>query len=231
MTLADDIQTLQDRTLAALNAAHDYFVDTKSAWDIVLELVQGGHEFTIRNQLTGTVTSQAELAGKARGYVAEQLAQATFQQFISIFEAYFFDLLRLWLLTYPGSLKAKQIDFKMVLDAPDKDAITQYVVNKELNELLYERPSGWFAYLEGKARLNCPTPDEIEQIAEAKAARDVLIHNQGVAGKQYETKAGNFARYTDGQRIEIPQEYHQQTWELIRKVVTDLSMAAMDKVR
>ena len=230
MALADDIRALRDRALADLNAAHDYYTDTKIAWQIVHKAIQAGDAFSIRNAATGTVTTQANLAGKARGYVKEQLAEATFQQFISIFENYFFDLLRLWLMAYPQNLIGKKVDFKAVLDAPDKDAITLLVVNKELNEVLYDRPSGWFAYLEEKAKLGCPTPDEIEKIAEAKASRDVLVHNRGVAGKTYESKAGKLARYKDGQRIEIPEHYHRETWDLIRKVITDISNAAIAKV-
>src|SRR5206468_2578675 len=111
------------------------------------------------------------------------------------FENFFFDLLRLWLLAYPQSLAGKQVDFKAVLEAPDKDAIALLVVNKELNELLYDRPAAWFAYLEGKAKLGCLTSDEIDRFAEAKASRDVLVHNRGVATKTYESKAGKQARY------------------------------------
>jgi hypothetical protein len=84
--------------------------------------------------------------------------------------------------------------------------------------------------LEDKAKLGCPTPDEIEKIAEAKASRDVLVHNRGVAAKTYELKAGKLARYKEGQRIEIPEHYHRETWELIRKVITDISNAAIAKV-
>jgi hypothetical protein len=179
---------------------------------------------------TGTVRTHTDLVSKAPGYVAEQLAEATFQQFISIFENYFFDLLRLWLLAYPQNLIGKKVDFKEILGAPDKDAITFLVVARELNEILYERPTGWFAYLEEKVKLGCPTPDEIDRIAEAKASRDVLVHNRGVASKTYESKAGRLARYKDGQRIDIPEHYHRETWELVRKVVTDISNAAIAKV-
>jgi hypothetical protein len=230
MALADDIRVLRDRALADLNAAHDYYTDTEIAWRIVHKAIHAGATFCIQNAVTGTVTTQANLTGKARGYVKEQLAEATFQQFVSIFENYFFDLLRLWLMAYPQNLFGKKVDFKTILDAPDKDAITFLVVNRELNEVLYDRPSGWFAYLEDKAKLGCPTPDEIEKIAEAKASRDVLVHNRGVASKMYESKAGKLARYKDGQRIEIPEHYHRETWERIRKVITDISNAAIAKV-
>jgi hypothetical protein len=230
MALSDDIRALRDRALADINSIHDYYVETKVAWRIVDEVVASGHAFTIKNKTTGTVSTQRDLAARSRGYVSGQLAEATFQQFISTFESFFFDLLRLWLMAYPRSLLGKKVDFKEVLDAPDKDAIALLVVNKELNEVLYERPAGWFAYLEEKVKLGCPTADEIDRIAEAKASRDILVHNRGIAGKAYESKAGKFARFTDGQRIDIPERYHRETWELIRKVVTDVSNAAMAKV-
>ena len=108
MALDSDLQALRDRVLADLNAAHDYYTDTKIAWDTVRQFVAAGHTFSIRNMTTGTETTQADLAGKARGYVAEQLAEATFQQFISIFENYFLDLLTLWLLAYPRSLEREE---------------------------------------------------------------------------------------------------------------------------
>jgi hypothetical protein len=229
MALADDLRALRDRALADLNTAHDHYTDTKVAWRIVHKLVRAGKAFTHHSRVTGTTTTQADLAARSREYVTEQLAEATFQQFISIFESFFFDLLRLWLLAYPRSLIGKRIDFQAVLDAPDKDALILLVVNKELNEVLYERPAGWFTYLEDKVKLGCPTADEIDRIVEAKATRDVLAHNRGVAGKAYEAKAGKLARYTEGERIDIPERYHRETWELLRKVVADISNAAIAK--
>lgn len=116
------------------------------------------------------------------------------------------------------------------MEAPDKDAITLLVVNKVLYEIGFDRPTAWFAYLEEKAKLGCPTPDEIARIAEAKASRNVLAHNQGVASKIYQEKAGKLARYQEGERIDIPENYHRETWELIRKVVNDASDAATVKI-
>lgn len=229
MALTDKLQTLRDRTLTDLNAAHDYYVDSQIAWRIVHNVVQSGSMFTVKNSITGTETTHTSLISKSQGYVTKQLAEATFQQFISIFESYFFDLLHLWLMAYPQNLIAKKVDYKVILDAPDKDAITYHVVSREVNEIMYERPSSWFAYLEDRAKLGCPTTDEIDRIAEAKALRDVLVHNRGVANKIYELKAGRFARYKDGQQIDIFDPYHHQIWELLRKVVADVSNAAVAK--
>jgi hypothetical protein len=230
MPLADDIRALRDRTSADLTAAHDYYTDTKLAWDIVRRFVDGGKSFSSQSTTTGTVTTQSDLVGKSHAYVAGHLTEATFLQFISIFENFFFDLVRLWLTAYPKNLSGKKVDFEDVLAAPDKDAITAQVVGRELNEFLYKRPAGWFDYLEEKAKLGCPTRDEVAEVAERKASRDVLVHNRGVASKTYESKAGSLARYSDGQRIDIPEQYHRKTWELLRKVVADVSDAAAAKV-
>ncbi len=79
-----------------------------------------------------------------------------------MFESFYFDLLRLWLLAYPQPLRNKQIDFKSVLEAPDKEAITELVVAKEINEIVYKTPAEWFKYLEDKVNLGCPSKDEID---------------------------------------------------------------------
>jgi hypothetical protein len=229
MALAPDLAALKGRALADLVAAHDYYRDTQTAWNLVDEVVAAGKTFANKNTTTGTLATQADLIARAPVYVSEQLAQATFQQFLSIFESFFFDLLRLWLLAFPRNLIGKKVDFKDVLDAPDKDAITLLVVNKELNEVLYERPASWFAYLEDRAKLGCPTSAEIDQFAEAKASRDVLIHNRGVAGKSYVAKAGKLARYKEGEKIDIPEPYHRAIWELLRKMVTDIADGASAK--
>lgn len=142
MALAHDIQLLRDRVLTEFNAAYDYYTDTIFAWNIVRETIVDGNTFFVQNVATGTLTTHMDLVDKSRRYMAEQLAEATFQQFIAIFENFFFDLLRLWLIAYPQNLIGKKVEFKAILDAPDKDAITSLVVNKELNEILYERPTG-----------------------------------------------------------------------------------------
>ena len=92
MALVDDITALRDRVLADLNAAHDYYTDTTIAWEIVRRYIAAGQTVSIRNMTTGTITTHADLSTKSRGYVAEQLAEATFHQFIAIFENYFFQL-------------------------------------------------------------------------------------------------------------------------------------------
>ncbi len=173
MALADDIQALTTRTLSALEASHDYYTYTKRVWRLLQQIVKEGRKFTFRNLTTGTRVDEQVLLGRAQLYVTDYLMSSTFQHFVSLFEDFFFELLRSWLAAYPASLSKKQVEISAVLKAPDKSAIVLTVVDKELNELKYERLADWFAYLERLTNLGCPTADEIEKLAEIKASRDI----------------------------------------------------------
>ena len=194
---------MRDLAIADLNAAYDYYADTQTAWRLVRRYVDRGGRIRVRNRVTGNVTTEKELPDKAQLYVTEYLAAATFQQFVSFFEDFLFGVLRHWLMEYPQSLRAKQLDFQTVLNAPDKEALTLQVVNKELNEIAYKRPKDWFAYLEGRMRLGCPTTDEIDRLAEIKATRDIYIHNRGVASPIYTERAGDLKRCNAGEKLDL----------------------------
>ena len=45
------------------------------------------------------------------------------------------------------------LDFKTVLELPDKDAITRFVVDKELNEITYNLPRTGSKYMNGLVEL------------------------------------------------------------------------------
>jgi hypothetical protein len=226
MGMADDIAGLSARTVAALIESHDYYTHTKRIWRLVQQTAKEGRRFSIRNLTTGTTVNEKAIGKLAQRYVTDYLAGATFQHFVALFEDFFFDLLRVWLSSYPGSLSNRQVSFDTVLKAVDKGAIVQEVVEKELNELRYKRPTEWFAYLEKVVNLGCPTPDEIERLAEIKATRDVLAHNRGIANATYVSKAVRLARAKAGEKLEIPEPYHRESWELLSKLVRDLGAAA-----
>jgi hypothetical protein len=230
MALADDIQALTRQTVSALEASHDYYTYTKRVWRLLQQIVKEGRKFTFRNLTTGTRVDEQVLLGRAQLYITDYLMSSSFQHFVSLFEDFFFELLRYWLAAYPGSLSKKQVEMGAVLKAPNKSAIVLTVVDKELNELKYERLADWFAYLEMLTNLGCPTADEIEKLAEIKASRDILVHNNGIANAIYVSKAGTWARYRDGERLEIPERYHRTSWEAINKVVRDVSAAAIAKI-
>jgi len=229
MALNDDLRLLANRAQSALDQSHDYFTYTKRVWRLLQKDVEKGRKLKFQNPLTKSRMNGQALREIADDYIADYLTTASFQHFVSLFEDFFFDLLRLWLAAYPGSLSRNQLEFSAVLKAADKNEIVLAVVDKQLNEIKYKRVADWFDYLDRLVKLGCPTPDEIDALAEMKASRDVLVHNRGIANPTYLGKAGSRARCQDGELLEVPEPYHRQSWELTRKMIGDIAEAAIQK--
>jgi hypothetical protein len=229
MALADDIRSLGTQSTEALNESHDYYTYMGRSWLLLQRIVREGRRFKFHNPATGSRVNERSLMDRRREYLGVYLRSATFQHFVTLFKDFVFDLLRLWLAAHPQSLSRKQVEVSVVLNALDKTAILLAVADKELNELKYGRVADWFAYLHRLVRIDCPSVDEIEQLAEIKASRDILVHNKGIVNATYLSKAGGRARFQDREELEIPENYHRSSWELIRKVVQDVSQAALQR--
>ncbi|MGH7136986.1 MAG: hypothetical protein ACREHD_14695, partial [Pirellulales bacterium] len=137
MSLATDLRDHRDSVLAELAAVHDYYVNTKRAWRIVQGMVSRRGRFTAFNAATGNRTTEHDLPQKAQLYVADYLAGATFQQFVSLFEDFTFGVMRSWLLAYPQRLERKQVPASLILSATSLDAVKNTLVSRELNEIRY----------------------------------------------------------------------------------------------
>lgn len=181
-----------------------------------------GETFTVTSRLTGTVTDHLVLAGRAERYVVGHLRSSVFQQLVSAFEDFVFDLLRLWLADHPGSLYRRQVDLETVLNAPDTAAVLHAVKDRELNELKYKRVADWFAYLGKLVPVSRPTPDQIQGLTEAKASRDLLMHNKGAVNATYRAKAGPRARHQIGELLELPDQYFRDTATLVKQVIDEV---------
>ncbi len=230
MALSDEIAQLRDDCLSSLDAGHNYYFHSKKSWRLIQQMVHQGRKFSFRNLDTDNIVDEAELANLAQGYVTGYLASATFQHFVSLFERFVSDLLCFWLTEYPDSLSSNQLDFRIVLELPDKDAIVASVVQQKVHGLSYKSVSEWFDYLEKIANLDCPNKDQIERLAEIKASRDILVHNNGIVNSIYVSKSKKRARFDDGDKLELPGIYHRHSWQLIKQVVTDVANAAINKL-
>src|SRR5688572_27013734 len=104
MALVDNIDRITTRTLSELAASHDYYTYTTRVWRLLYEIVREGRKFNFHNPVTGTRVDEQALLVRAQQYITDYLASSTFQHFVSLFEDYFFELLRAWLAAYPGSL-------------------------------------------------------------------------------------------------------------------------------
>ncbi len=230
MSLADRITELGRDAELRLAAVLDYFDDTVLAWRVVATGATEDPTAFVHSDHRAADVPLTDLVDRSRGHVATYLAEATFTQSLGVFEDYFFGLLRLWLAAHPRGLGNKQVELHALLDAGTFDAAVGLFVDEELDSVLYNRPADWFAYLDGKARLGCPSADEIARFAEAKATRDVLNHNRGVVTDRYVEKAGGLARYKAGELVDVPDNYHRDTVGLLRKMAADVTTAAAAKV-
>ncbi len=231
MALRDGIALSRDQTLSVLNDAHDYFTYTKGAWRMLQVAVHRKKiKFSLRNRSTNSIVTESDLLARAQRYVAQEHVLATFQQFVSIFESFLFDVLRQWLLAYPGSLSSRQLSGKEILNLPDKVAIVDALIEKELKDVFYDRPANWFEYLKDRVGLTTPTDADAQQFAEVKATRDVLVHGHGVANRFYVDKAGKAARAQIGEPLDVAEPYHQASWELICKLVREIGTEMAKKL-
>ena len=230
MPISDDLRALGDRASRELNAVHDYFEHSKIVWLSFQDFVDKGYIVHFTNLPTGTAIDQAGLLGLAPHYTRAYLATFTFRQFVSTFEVFLFDFLHRLLLHNPWQFSRSALTLETVLKAADRDDIISGVILKRLNDLRYENLREWFVSLNRAVQLDCPSEDEIDALAEVKAARDILEHNAGVMNEVYLRKAGKKARYTAGEHVEIDDSYHLASWQLIKKVVVEVTAAAIAKL-
>ena len=146
------------------------------------------------------------------------------QHQVSLFENIFFDLLRLILQDQPLHMSGKrQIDYITILKAETKDEIGWQMIERDLNELKYKSVSQWFAYLQNLVSIPDVSKDDLDSIAEAKAARDLLVHNAGIVNQIYMQKAGERARSALGEEIDIKGHYTRDTWTVFVRVLLDIT--------
>ena len=192
--------------------------------------MEEGHKVTAENRATGTRIDQDGLVRLAPRYTRTYLATFTFRQFVSAFEAFLFNFLHRLLRHNPWQFSERQLDFGTVLKAANRDEIVSGVILRQLNDLKYEQLREWFAAVNKAVKLDCPAEHELDALAEIKATRDILEHNAGVVNEIYRRKAGKRARYEVGDHVELEDAYHLESWRLIKKVVRDVTSAAIGRL-
>jgi hypothetical protein len=227
VAIADDIRVITDDALRNLDALHDYFEHSKLVWDSFRTGVSAGLVLTHTNAVTGTTLDHTGLVAVSPRYQRDYLIPFTFRQFVSEFESFFFAFLARLMRHNPWPFKNSQVPFETVLRAKDRDEVIDGVIAKQLNDVKYENVREWFKFLEGTMALGCPTADEIDAVAELKATRDILEHNDGVVNETYARKTGKLARYPVGEVVELDDDYHLAGWRLVRKIAVEMGAAAL----
>jgi hypothetical protein len=229
VTLANSIRAVRDDARAKLVRLSNYYSQSRTLWQMIEDDVKGGRAFTSNNDITGVVADQSAIVPNITKYIDDYLKPAVFQQLVTTFEAFYFDLLALWLTAHPGNLYRKTVDLETVLSAPDKGEVLRLVIERELNEVKYKRVAEWFEYQ--KRLVNAPvlSTDETDALAELKAGRDILVHASGVVNAVYVAKSGSRARYAIGDYLELPDPYLRGCFDLLEKVTADTADAILLK--
>jgi hypothetical protein len=230
MAVHDDLRGIANQAHRELDSVHDFFEHSKIVWRSFQILVDEGHKVAAENLATKTRIDQDDLIRLAPKYTRDYLSTFTFRQFVSAFEVFLFNFLHRLLLHNPWQFSKNQLEFEIVLKAGDRDEIISGMILKQLNQLKYDAVREWFVAAEKAVNLGCPTADELDTLAEVKATRDILEHNAGVVNEIYRRKAAKKSRYNVGDLIEIDDSYHLESWRLIKKVITDVTNAAIAKL-
>ncbi len=241
MPLPDDIRSLADRILGRLDEAREFYVHSRQAWRLLLQLARKGRPVGIVDLTTKRHLPAEDLETRVQKYWGVQLT-ATFRDLSSLLEDWILGLIRLWLIAYPedmdlnfdpvtGQRRGKkqdevQIPLSRLLHLRDGSAILAGLIERTVRDLTYERPEKWFRYIDSRISLGCPDATQRARLYEMKAARDCLEHNRGVISRDYLNKSGTAARHAEGDLVQIDEPYLMECFTLLRDVTVAMAGAA-----
>lgn len=117
----------------------------------------------------------------------------TSQYFVTLIaqaEGALLDSLLMCLRKYPQKIAKKELPLQIVLDANRKEEIIDRVINAHLNEVMYSKPGEYKAVICNILSMEATTLDPYWPIfVEAKARRDLGIHNDWRRNEIYDRKA------------------------------------------
>jgi hypothetical protein len=196
------------------------------------QYIIGYSKFAHSIGLSDKTVSPHELAVHLEHAYDEYFLSMIHQHQVELFEHLFFDVLRLILTDQPLHLRGKrQIEYYVVVASQTKDEIITAMIEKELNEIKFKNVRDWFDYLERLASGCKVSNTELGLIVEAKATRDLLVHNAGIVNQIYIEKSGKFARSKVGDEISVAGDYTRDTWQLFSSALITVIDCLINKFK
>ena len=230
-TLVDAISGLRDRRLADLDALQEDHALNTAIWGaLVADVQRRGDAFSVLlNPTTGKAMSGDELADHA-ALALLRLNERSLRDVVSVFELALAEIFRAWLAANPALLGGKGVALATLFQSESLQEVRDAAVGRAAEErvltLMHGPPARWFAFLRQLTGRDAVGGDQAAAFAEAKAGRDVLEHNGGMANRLYLDKSGPAARYADGERMTVDEDYHAATLGLIRRLIEGVCDAA-----
>ena len=232
MTIIQEIAILGRESINQIEALQDFHVFTGYSYDRFRKMVEAGHVLgTVTNARTQTNVQVTELAETLLVYLDNDLPRVILYQAVSNFETFFFTFLSLLLTNNAHPLaRNRQVSVDEVLGHPTKDSLVSALIDRELHEVQYKNVQGWFAYLARVMKIPDVDDAQIGRLAEAKASRDVLAHNAGVANEIYRHKSGHLARAGVGEPLPVTRLYVYDTSDFLKDLISRLTKGAVDRL-
>lgn len=221
---------ITNEALKKFNDIYEFRVFTIFSYQISKEFLEKGNSIPLVIKETNQKADGTIILEKLAKYKKSYLLELSFQHLVSLLEAWFFDLLRFILSDTKKLNKNSKIDIGEIVNLKNKEEIIQRIIDREINELQYKNPRDWFANLWKFVKINEPKQDEIEQISEIKASRDILVHNKGIANQIYLNKSGKLARVEENEVIPITLEYFHNSWALLKDVTQKVGNLVAAKI-
>ena len=236
MKLGVSITGLRDGSLAEIEDLDWFWRDSGAAWELVVKAASAPTSATVGAGVDDGRRDVAELASRSEYYHQQYLNAAVVQRLHAAVDGFLLGLIGRWLTAFPKNLlrtgrgqKSRDVPLAEVLAAPDRAAVIDRVVERELRRLAYRSLTEQLGMLETLVGLDRPDVDERNRLAELKATRDTLVHGRGLVGPDYVGQSGQFARFVEGHRIQLPDEYLSASFRLVRTLVESLGTAAAAK--
>lgn len=158
------------------------------------------------------------LVGKAEAFLNDTL-----------FEVLKFDPRRL-LIHIQGISHIKKIEVSDIVLRTSRNEIIDELIKKELANVFYAPLPCQCEYMEKV--LSCKLDDNLKELwSEIKAARDIIVHNNGVINDTYVDKAGKRARGDVGDTIQVDIDYFSSAAATMKSLIGRISSQLQKSLR
>jgi hypothetical protein len=117
---------------------------------------------------------------------------------------------------FPGIPACREMSAKDIIDAEDKDALMDKVIQEHLEQVFRQRPSLYMSYL--VRIIGLQEDKSFLDYYEVAATRDLIVHNNGTINRLYIEKSGKKARGVDGARLEVDKRYFYRSLAKMKRV-------------
>ena len=236
MTLASFMERMQisisDQHKLHLDAIAKFTHPTPLGDEDVVELKkQGFSVFKISHRMQElTIDALAHSAAKIITAFPQLLMKMGFIYLVAIFDAFLSDIFTSVFIHRPESLKSKkQLTYEQILDLQQSGNLISFLAHREINELSYKSITDQANYYNSKFGIDLSSSGvAIGILAEIRARRNLLVHNNGVVNETY-LRVIDQTPYSVGETIEITFEYWKESQKHLDTVASFVWGSILDK--